>query len=271
MFKPKSRPKGWSFNRMIPNILTLLALSAGLTSIRYGLGGHWEKALLAIAAAAVLDALDGRIARLLKGTSKFGAELDSLSDFVSFGVAPAMILYLWTMQTIGKIGWAFGLLFAICCALRLARFNTDLEEPEKPAWSFNFFTGVPSPAGAGIVLMPLMLYVQTGQQFFAQPFLVGSFMLVTGALLVSKFPTYSFKQFKVPHSLVLPVLLAVGIFAAILITEPWVALLVILTVYLCSLPFSIRSYAKFQRKEAEIKGDIVTLETEPEKKDGEAS
>ncbi len=265
MFKPRKRPKGWSFNRMIPNILTLLALAAGLTSIRYGLSGHWEKALVSIGVAAVLDALDGRIARLLKGTSKFGAELDSLSDFVCFGVAPAMILYLWTMQTMGRIGWAFSLVFAICCVLRLARFNTDLEEPEKPAWAFNFFTGVPAPAGAGIVLIPLMLYVQTNELFFAKPALVGAFMVATGALLVSKIPTFSFKQFKVPHSLVLPVLLGVGAFAAILFTEPWIALLVILTVYLGSLPFSVRSYARFQRREAEIKGDVVNLD---KKEDG---
>jgi len=270
MFKPKTRPKGWSINRMIPNMLTLLALSAGLTSIRYGLGGQWEKALFSIGIAAVLDALDGRIARLLKGTSKFGAELDSLSDFVCFGVAPAMILYLWTMQTIGRIGWAFSLLFAICCALRLARFNTDLEEPEKPAWAFNFFTGVPSPAGAGIVLMPLMLYVQTDSQFFAKPAVVGLFMVVTGALLVSKIPTFSFKQFKVPHSLVLPVLLGVGAFAAVLLTEPWIALLGILAAYLASLPFSVRSYARFQRKEAELKGEVVNLESKNGKQDGSA-
>ena len=144
------RISGLSFNKLIPNILTMLALCAGLTSIRFGLHGKWDQAVISILLAGLLDGLDGRIARLLHGTSKFGAELDSLSDFVSFGVAPSMLLYFWTMQGAGGIGWALVLLFSVCCALRLARFNTMLGEPDLPPWAYNFFTGVPAPAATEI-------------------------------------------------------------------------------------------------------------------------
>ena len=151
--RPVRRPrlKALPFNRMIPNILTLLALCAGLTSIRFGLLEQWQLAVVALFAAAIFDGLDGRVARILKGTSKFGAELDSLSDFISFGVAPAIVLYLWTMQTWGNIGWLVVLIFSVCCALRLARFNTNLDEPNTPPWAVNFFTGVPAPAAGGRV------------------------------------------------------------------------------------------------------------------------
>ena len=149
----KKRFRGLSFNRMIPNILTLLALVAGLTSIRFSLDDRWEHAVLAIVAAGILDALDGRIARLLKGASKFGAELDSLSDFVCFGVSPALILYLWTMRDAGRLGWVVVMLFAICCGLRLARFNVMMEDPDAPPWKSRFFTGIPAPAGGGLALL----------------------------------------------------------------------------------------------------------------------
>ncbi len=151
MFRPKrERIKGQSFNRMIPNILTMLALCAGLTALKFGLEEKWEAAVISIVVAAVLDALDGRVARLLRGTSKFGAELDSLSDFIAFGVAPALLLFLWTMKEAGPIGWVPVLLFSVCCALRLARFNTNMDGPEPPSWARNYFIGVPAPAGGGL-------------------------------------------------------------------------------------------------------------------------
>ena len=161
----RPRLKRLHINRMIPNILTLMAMSAGLTAIRFALQERWEFAAYAILIAAILDTLDGRVARILKGSSKFGAELDSLSDFLSFGIAPAMMLYLWAMQDTGRFGWALTLLYAVACALRLARFNTQIEEPDAPAWTKNFFSGVPSPAGAGLVLMPLILSFLIGDEF----------------------------------------------------------------------------------------------------------
>jgi len=150
--RPVPRLRDQSLNRLIPNMLTVMALCAGLTSIRYTLDQRWELAAIAIVIAAVLDGLDGRIARLLDGASKFGAELDSLSDFISFGVAPALLLYYWCMRGAGGIGWVLALLFAVCCALRLARFNTKLDNTDLPAWTSRFFTGVPAPAGDGELL-----------------------------------------------------------------------------------------------------------------------
>ncbi|MBF0563594.1 MAG: CDP-diacylglycerol--serine O-phosphatidyltransferase, partial [Alphaproteobacteria bacterium] len=223
MFRPKRpRLKGLSFNRMIPNILTLLALCAGVTSMRFGLHGEWEHGVAAIIFAAVLDGIDGRIARLLRGTTKFGAELDSLSDFVSFGVAPAMLLYLWTMQNAGGFGWALVLLFSVSSALRLARFNTMLGEA--PSWAYNFFTGMPTPAAGGLVLVPMTLWFRTGAPVFRHPALVSVVLIVISFLMVSQVPTYSFKRFRIPHKWVLPIMLLVGLLAAFLVSEPWITL-----------------------------------------------
>lgn len=249
MFRPR-RPaplKGLSFNRMIPNILTLLALIAGMTSIRYSIRGDWHAAVVAVLIAAVLDGLDGRIARLLRGTSKFGAELDSLSDFVGFGVAPAVLVYQWTMLGAEGLGWALALLFAICAALRLARFNTMLGEPGPPPWSNNFFSGVPTPAGAGLVMVPLVLSFATGSDVFRHPALVGAVLVTVSFLEVSRIPTYSFKRVRVPHRWVLPLMLLVGVLAALLVTVPWGTLSVIGIGYLATIPLSIRSYARQRR------------------------
>jgi len=256
----RPRPKGMSINTMIPNILTMVAFSAGLTAVKFGLNGEWKSACVSIAVAAIFDTLDGRIARLLKGTSKFGAELDSLSDFVCFGVIPSMLLYMWTMQTAGGIGWVVVLLYSICCALRLARFNTALEEENKPSWAFNFFTGVPAPAGAGLVLLPMVLSFIFDFAFLHHPVLVGINIVLVSFMLVSQVPTFSFKQFKVPHSYVLPTMLGVGLFVALSVTQPWITLSVVLSAYLLSIPFAIRSYAKLKRKTAEIQGDVVNLD-----------
>ena len=160
--RPVPRLRDQSLNRLIPNMLTVMALCAGLTSIRYTLDQRWELAAIAIVVAAVLDGLDGRIARLLDGASKFGAELDSLSDFISFGVAPALLLYYWCMRGVGGIGWVLTMLLAVCCALRLARFNTKLDNTDLPAWTSRFFTGVPAPAGAGLALLPIFATLELG-------------------------------------------------------------------------------------------------------------
>ena len=240
-----------SINRMIPNILTLLALAAGLTAIRFGLDGRWEHAVLAIIVAAVLDALDGRIARLLKGASKFGAELDSLSDFVCFGVSPVLVLYLWTMKDAGRLGWVLVMLFTICCGLRLARFNVMMEDHDAPAWQARFFTGIPAPAGGGLVLLPMVLSFQGGEGFFRQPWVVGIFMLVIAGMLVSTIPTYSFKKLKISRHWILPTMLITAAIAVFLINAPWLTLSVVGLAYICSIPLSYRAQQALQKAEGD--------------------
>jgi CDP-diacylglycerol--serine O-phosphatidyltransferase len=242
----------FSLNRMIPNILTLLALCAGMTAIRLGLSGKYEPAVTAIIVAGILDGIDGRLARLLKGTTSFGAQLDSLSDFVSFGVAPAMLLYVWTMHNFAAIGWAVVLLFAVCCALRLARFNTQIGA-ELPPYAYNFFTGVPAPAGAGLVLIPMILDFQFGLAVFRSPYLVAVVLAAVAALMVSRVPTFSFKRFRMPGHWVLPMLLVIGGLAAFVTTEPWATLLVIGGIYIVSIPLSIRSYRRLRRAAEELR------------------
>ncbi len=246
---PRRRPlPSLSINRMIPNILTLLAVAAGLTSMRFALQDRWEHAVLAIGTAAVLDALDGRVARLLKGSSKFGAELDSLSDFVCFGVAPAMVLYLWAMQEAGRGGWILCMLFAMCMGLRLARFNVSLEDENAPPWKANFFTGTPAPAGAGLVLLPMMLSFQGGEAFFRNPWTVAFLLLAVGALTVSAIPTYSFKKVKIPNRWILPTMLIVAGLAAFIVSVPWLTMSAIMILYICSIPISYQAHRRLEAK-----------------------
>jgi CDP-diacylglycerol--serine O-phosphatidyltransferase len=253
-FRPRTRPRfeGLSFNRLIPNIMTMLGLCAGLVAIRFAIDGRWAPAATFIVVAGVIDGLDGRLARLLKATSRFGAEFDSLADFLSFGVAPALVLYLWTMQSVGPLGFVPCLLFAVCSSLRLARFNAALDvglEKPKPAYAYNFFTGVPAPAGAGCALFPLFAALALGEwgwqgtaTAIRHPILVGFVLVLVGGLMVSTLPTWSFKNFKVPRQAVLPLLLGVGAFVALLVAEPWAALAAAGIIYLGMLPFSVRSY-----------------------------
>jgi CDP-diacylglycerol---serine O-phosphatidyltransferase len=241
-----------SLNRLIPNILTLLALCAGMTAIRLALNHKFESAATAIIIAGVLDGIDGRIARLLKGTSPFGAQLDSLSDFVSFGVAPAVLLYIWTMDQLQAVGWAVVLLFGVCCALRLARFNTQIGA-ELPPYAYNFFTGIPAPAGAGLVMVPMFCAFEFGLPFFGSPYLNGIVLAAVAGLMVSRVPTFSFKRFRVPGEWVLPMLLVVGALAAFLTTEPWGTLLVIGVLYIGSIPLSVRSYRRLHRAAEELR------------------
>lgn len=255
--------RGFSFNKMIPNILTLLALCAGMTAIRFALEEHFRPAVIAIIVAGVLDGIDGRIARLLKGTSEFGAELDSLSDFVSFGVAPALVMYLWTLQSFSSLGWVVALLFAVCCALRLARFNTQIGA-DPPAYAYNFFTGVPSPAGAGLAIVPLLLQFEFGWSGFRNPVFGALVLAGTAALMVSRVPTFSGKRFHLPREWALPLLLIIGGLAALATTEPWGTLLLIGVIYLGSIPLSIRAYNKLRlaadRMRAASRGELVEFE-----------
>lgn len=240
--------KGQSFNRMIPNILTMLALCAGLTSFRFAFADKWEPAVLCIVIAAVLDALDGRIARLLNQTSRFGAELDSLSDFFAFGVAPAMLIYLWTLHQAGNVGWVIALLYCACMALRLARFNTALEGPTLPAWAKNYFTGVPAPAAAGLALFPMVLSFLTDALPVREPIVSAIVLVIVAGLMVSQLPTYSFKNVRVPHRFALFLMLIVAVIAAMAIVAPWLTLTLLLALYIVLLPFGWRSFRRLKRE-----------------------
>ncbi len=247
MLRPRGpRLRNLPLNSLAPNILTTLALCSGLTSIRFSLAERWQLAVAAILVAAIFDALDGRLARLLKGTSKFGAELDSLSDFLCFGVAPVLLMYLWTLESLGNFGWLAVLAFAVACALRLARFNTALDEPDKPVWMSNFFTGVPAPMGAALALLPMMLTFAMGDGLFRSPYLIFFWCLCVGFLMVSRIPTFSGKKIKVRRDYVLPLLFLVGVLGTLLATEPWITLSVLLVGYLCLMPLGVRSYRRQQ-------------------------
>lgn len=249
MFRPRrERLKGQSFNRMIPNMLTVLALCSGLTAFRFAFDEKWEAAVLCIVIAAVLDALDGRIARLLGHTSKFGAELDSLSDFFAFGVAPPMLIYLWTLHQSGSLGWIVALLFCVCMALRLARFNTALDAPSLPLWAKNYFTGVPAPAAAGLALTPMVLSFQTDIEFVRHPAFASAFLVVVAALMVSRLPTYSFKNVRVPHRFALFMLLIVALLAAFAVVAPWLTLTVLTAIYIALLPVGWRTFNRLKRE-----------------------
>jgi CDP-diacylglycerol---serine O-phosphatidyltransferase len=235
-----------SVNRMVPNVLTLLALCAGMSAMRFAMGGNFVGAVFAIIVAGIFDGLDGRIARLLKSTSSFGAELDSLSDFISFGVAPAAMLYLWTMSSLHGVGWAIVLFYAVCCALRLARFNIE-SGSTRPVYAAPFFTGMPAPAGAGLVMVPMFLSFEWGDWLFRSPYL--NAVTVTGVafLMISKVPTVSLKRIRVPHHLVVPTLLGIGVLAGFVTTAPWPTLTAIGIVYVASVPLTIRSYYRLRR------------------------
>lgn len=256
----RPRFKGLSFNRMVPNILTLLGLCAGLSAMRFALDGEFGPAAGAIVVAGCIDGLDGRLARLLKATSRFGAEFDSLADFLCFGVAPAFTIYLWSLRQAGGFGFAPCVIFAVCMALRLARFNASLDGAPKPAYAYNFFAGVPAPAGAGLALFPLFLglkakemdwsWLLAGMQF---PLFTAFVLVGTALLLVSTLPVWSFKNFKVPAEYVLPVLLGTGTFTALLVADPWSALATAGVIYAAMLPLSVRSFRRL-REEAEGSG-----------------
>lgn len=251
----RQRLSGQSFNRMLPNLMTLLGLCIGLSSIRLGLEGRYGVAVLAIAVSGLIDGLDGRLARLLKATSRFGAEFDSLADFLCFGIAPALLLYMWSLQPWGALGFLPPLMYASAMALRLARFNAALDSAPKAAFAYNFFTGVPAPAGALLVLFPLFVGLAASehglgwlQALVSYP-LFTALVLVGGAVLcVSTLPVWSFKNFKVPVVMVLPLLLAVVVFAALIFADPYSAGSLAGLAYIIMLPFSLRSYRRLERE-----------------------
>ncbi|MGP0094034.1 MAG: CDP-diacylglycerol--serine O-phosphatidyltransferase [Xanthobacteraceae bacterium] len=238
---------------LVPNVITLLALCAGLTAIRMGFEGRFDVALYAIVFAAILDGLDGRLARMLKGTSRFGAELDSLADFVNFGVAPALILYFWGLRELRSVGWIAVLIFAICAGLRLARFNVMVDDPNRPSWAGNFFVGMPAPAGAITVLLPIyasFLDVPNGTPLIWLTFL---YTLAVAFVMVSTIPVFSGKQLgkRVEPELVLPVVIVAVLFFALLISYPWAVLTLGTLAYLGSLPFGWIAHRDHARRDLE--------------------
>ena len=235
---------------LVPNVITLLAICAGLTAIRLSTEGRMELAVAAIVFAAVLDGLDGRVARMIKGQSKFGAELDSLADFVNFGVAPGLILYFWQLHELGNGGWIAAMVFAISGGLRLARFNATMDDPNKPPFAANYFTGVPAPAGAITVLLPIYLAFLG----IARPpaVLTALYTLVIAFLMVSRLPVFSGKtvRMRVPPEMVLPVFVSVIFFIALLVGYPWYILSACTVLYLFSLPAGWKSYRDHERRAA---------------------
>jgi CDP-diacylglycerol--serine O-phosphatidyltransferase len=239
--------------RILPNLVTLLALCAGLTSIRMSIEHRFDAAVLAIAIAAFLDGIDGRVARFLRSSSRFGAELDSLTDFLNFGVAPAMLLFVWTLAEVRSLGWMVVLVFAICAALRLARFNAALDNPHRPEWQSNYFVGVPAPAGAMTVLLPVyMEFVGTPHGFWTAP-LVLVYTLAIGLLMISRVPTWSGKLIgrRIPRDFVLPVFVLGVLMVALLVTYPWETAAIGTLAYLVSLPFSWNAFHRREKADRE--------------------
>ena len=234
---------------LIPNMITLLALCAGLTGVRLAMEGRLEWALAAIVFAAILDGVDGRVARYLKGTSRFGAELDSLADFFNFGVAPALILYFWGLHDIGQGGWIAALIFAVCASLRLARFNVMIDDPDKPAWASNFFVGLPAPMGAITVLLPIYLFFLGVPRNGVLLWFSFLFTIAMAALMISRLPVLSGKRVgkRVAPDMVVPIFVLVAVSAALLTTYPWQVLAVGTIAYLALLPLGFVSYRNHQQ------------------------
>jgi CDP-diacylglycerol--serine O-phosphatidyltransferase len=243
-------PRRIPFRGMIPNAVTALALCMGLTGVSLAIRDEWEKALGAIILAGILDGMDGRIARLLRAESRFGAELDSLSDNIAFGTAPALILFLWSLQSAPRFGWIAALALAVCCALRLARFNARLDAAEQPHKSAGFNTGVPAPAGAGLAFVPIYLWLITGDERFRAWQAVMPWTLFIAALMISSLPTYSWSSIRIRRSWRLFALAGIALLGAALIVSPWPTLLVLAVLYLVMIPFAVAGYAQVRRRRA---------------------
>ncbi len=256
----RRRLRGLSVNALVPNAVTVLGMCAGLTAIRFALVERWELAVGLIILAGIIDGLDGRIARVLKASSEFGAQLDSLSDFLCFGVAPAAVLYLWTLQVGGGAGWAVALLFAVCMALRLARFNASRSDPDRPVWASRFFTGLPAPVGGGVIVLPMMLSFEFGDAFFREPIVVALHVIGGSFLTVSAIPMYSGKGFRVRQEYFLPALLFVGLLFAAIVGYPWYTFSLLGLGYLASIPFSVRDYRRLRARAEAAAGESVSDE-----------
>lgn len=252
-------PRGIPLRAVAPNAVTALALCSGLSAVRFAIDEKWELALIAIVVAGVLDGLDGRIARLLNGESRFGAELDSLSDVIAFGVAPALVTFLWTLKTMPGYGWLFALAYAVCAALRLARFNAAIDASDQPHKSAGFLTGVPAPAAAGLALLPIYFWFITGLPQIRSPWIAGPWLAFVSFLMISNVATYSWSSLRLRKSIRLEALAGVAILFGALFAVPWPTLTFVCMIYLGLIPFSMRSYAKVRRRRAaELAGPHAT-------------
>ncbi|WP_195908719.1 CDP-diacylglycerol--serine O-phosphatidyltransferase [Novosphingobium sp. Gsoil 351] len=243
-------PGGLTLRALAPNAITSAALCSGLTGIRFATDGQWEKAVLAVILAGMLDGIDGRVARLMKAQSRFGAELDSLADNVSFGVAPALILFMWSLTDVPRLGWLAALALAVCCALRLARFNARIDLQDQPHKSAGFLTGVPAPVGAGLAFLPLYLWIASGEAVFRNPLLVGLWIALIAFLMISNIATPSWGSARPRRNIRLEVIALTGLVIAALLTEPWWTLVGLCAAYMAVLPLAVFRYAKVKRQRA---------------------
>lgn len=241
-------PRGLTLRALVPNAITAAALCSGLTGIRFAIAGDFEKAVQAVILAGLLDGIDGRAARLLKAQSRFGAELDSLADAISFGVAPALIVYLWTLHTLPSMGWVCALAFAICCVLRLARFNARLDMDDQPHKLAGFLTGVPAPLGAGLAFLPLYLWIATTRPEFANPVGVSIWMVLIAFLMIANLPTLSWSRMRPRPQWRIFVIALVGLAMAFLLTEPWLTLVALTIGYLGLLPYGLYVYSRVRQQ-----------------------
>lgn len=272
-FEPGDENPGKRFRKipiraLLPNMVTLLALCLGLTAIRMAIEGRMDLAVAGIVLAAILDGIDGRLARYLQAQSRFGAELDSLADFMNFGCAPALILFFWGLGPLKALGWVVMLVFALCAALRLARFNVMLDDPNRPAFAGNFFVGMPAPAAAVVLLLPVYLEMLGVPRFSLSPALYLIFALAIALLMVSKVPTWSGKKIsaRVPREYVLPILVFVVLFVALLLSYPWQVLTVAVLAYLFTIPVAFMHYRRLEKAHVHASGGLMNMEPENEQR-----
>lgn len=252
--KARDKLKELPFNIIAPNVVTMFGLTAGLTSIRFSAMGNWKYAVIAIFLACIFDGLDGSVARMLQGSSKFGAEFDSLSDFVSFGVSPAMLLFFWSMHNVKGVGWVLCVMFAVCMALRLARFNIMLDADPQPEYWKHFFVGVPAPAAAITAITPVISSLGFDLMFVRSPIIVGCFLILIALMMVSHIPTFSLKKAKVPAKLVVPVFLIFGFLAGFMLNNPFATMTVLAVIYLLFVPVGIICFLRFKKQIDNQKG-----------------
>lgn len=247
---PEGLRHGIPLRQVAPNAVTAMALCFGLTGVRYAMAEKWELAVGCVLLAGVLDGLDGRIARMLRGESRFGAELDSLSDAIAFGVTPALIIYLWSLQYLPKFGWIFALAHALMCALRLARFNAAIDIQNQPRKTAGFLTGVPAPSGAALTFVPLFAWFVTDAEFFRRWYVVAPWTALVAFLMISNVATMSWKSLRIRHDMRIEVIAVAGLLGAMLLTVPWATLLGVSLLYIASIPVGMVRYARLNRAAA---------------------
>lgn len=253
--RPERLERGISLRAFTPNAVTALALCVGLSGVRFAFMENWVLAAGAVVLAGILDGLDGRIARLLNAQSRFGAELDSLSDVIAFGVTPALIMFFWSLQYMPHFGWVLALTMAVGCALRLARFNAQIDDDDQPHKSAGFLTGIPAPVGAGLAMLPLYLWTVTGQEIFRHYIVVAPWIVLIAFLMISNTATYSWSSLRLRKNIRLEALAGFALLGVSLLSSPWITLSAISIFYIILIPFSIRSYAKVRRQRAMEQAD----------------